>query len=145
MASGGERDRSGAHEGDGDEAVRGESTYRGEAGERERGTPGRQASRIVPDAAERAGHQITAGGDPDLDAGTGGGPRRNPPLREDVASGDGGLSASGGIAGGARGHGGTSDAGAGGPTGDARSGPGEHKSTSRGNLDHPTSGAGGRE
>ena len=62
--------------------------------------------------------------------------RRNPPLTEGVEQlGTGGLSQSGGAAGGARGHGGHSDDGAGGPMGDSRSGPGQHKSTSRGDLD----------
>ena len=68
-----------------------------------------------------------------------GGPRKNPPLTPGVEQlGTGGLSASGGVAGGARGNSGTSDDGAGGPDGESRGGPGEYKSTSRGDLD-PTS------
>jgi hypothetical protein len=46
------------------------------------------------------------------------------------------------VAGGARGHAGTSDDGAGGPTGEGRAGPGEYKSTSRFDLDHPSSDVG---
>ena len=38
---------------------------------------------------------------PALDEGTAGGERRNPPLVEDAGTGDGGISASGGAAGGA--------------------------------------------
>ena len=49
-------------------------------------------------------------------AGAGG--RKNPPLMEDAGMGDGGITISGGAAGGARGHGGTSDGGAGDPMGD---------------------------
>jgi hypothetical protein len=62
--------------------------------------------------------------------------RRNPPLVEDVAAEDGGIGQSGGAAGGERGHAGTSDRGAGGPLGEMRGGPGQYKSTSRGDLDH---------
>jgi hypothetical protein len=65
--------------------------------------------------------------------------RRNPPLVEDAGMGDGGISMSGGRAGGARGHGGRSDRGAGSPTGEEKAGPGEYKSTSRFDLDHPSS------
>lgn len=63
--------------------------------------------------------------------------RKNPPLSDD-ALGDGGISASGGAAGGARGGAGTSSSGAGTPEGYERSGPGEQKSTSRFDLDHGT-------
>jgi hypothetical protein len=52
--------------------------------------------------------------------------------------GEGGVSAPGGVAGGARGNAGRSDSGAGGPEGESRGGPGEYKSTSRGDLDHRT-------
>jgi hypothetical protein len=69
----------------------------------------------------------------------GSGERRNPPLVEDAGMGDGGISMSGGRAGGARGHGGRSDSGAGSPTGEEKAGPGEYKSTSRFDLDHPSS------
>ena len=72
-------------------------------------------------------------------AGSAGGERRNPPLVEDAGIGDGGISMSGGRAGGARGHGGRSDRGAGSPTGEGEAGPGEYKSTSRFDLDHPSS------
>ena len=65
--------------------------------------------------------------------------RRNPPLVEDAGMGEGGISMSGGKAGGARGHGGRSDSGAGSPTGEGKAGPGEYKSTSRFDLDHPSS------
>lgn len=63
--------------------------------------------------------------------------RRNPPLEEDE-TGPGGISMSGGAAGGARGHGGTSSRGAGTPEGYESAGPGEQKSTSRFDLDHGT-------
>ena len=71
--------------------------------------------------------------------------RRNPPLVEDAGMGDGGISMSGGKAGGARGHGGRSDRGAGSPTGEEKAGPGEYKSTSRFDLDHPSSDIGDDE
>ena len=63
--------------------------------------------------------------------------RTNPPLSDD-ALGDGGISASGGVAGGARGGAGTSSSGAGTPEGYEKSGPGEQKSTSRFDLDRGT-------
>ena len=67
------------------------------------------------------------------------GVRRNPPMREDGGGiGDGGLSASGGVAGGARGHGGTSDSM---ESPDAGGRPAQHKSTSRTDLDHANPGA----
>lgn len=68
--------------------------------------------------------------------------RKNPPLDEDAGMGDGGISMSGGAAGGARGSAGTDDRGAGTPEGYERAGPGEWKSTSRFDLDHPTSDVG---
>jgi hypothetical protein len=61
--------------------------------------------------------------------------RRNPPLVADSATADGGLSASGGVAGGARGHGGSSDRAN--PARESDAGPGEHRSTSRIDLDRP--------
>lgn len=60
--------------------------------------------------------------------------RKNPPLSED-ALGDGGISSSGGVAGGARGGAGTSNRGANTPEGYEKAGPGEQKSTSRFDLD----------
>lgn len=63
--------------------------------------------------------------------------RTNPPLSDD-AMGDGGISASGGVAGGARGGAGKSSSGAGTPEGYEKAGPGEQKSTSRFDLDHGT-------
>jgi hypothetical protein len=78
-------------------------------------------------------------------AGGSGAERRNPPLVEDAGMGDGGITMSGGRAGGARGHGGRSDRGAGSPTGEEKAGPGEYKSTSRFDLDHPSSDIGDDE
>jgi len=63
--------------------------------------------------------------------------RQNPPLVEDAGMGDGGISVSGGVAGGSRGHGGTSDSGAGGPMGDTAGGPSQHNAASRFDLGHP--------
>jgi hypothetical protein len=63
--------------------------------------------------------------------------RTNPPLSDD-ALGDGGISSSGGVAGGARGSAGKSSSGAGTPEGYEKSGPGEQKSTSRFDLDGGT-------
>lgn len=60
--------------------------------------------------------------------------RTNPPLSDD-ALGDGGISSSGGVAGGARGGAGTSNRGANTPEGYEKAGPGEQKSTSRFDLD----------
>jgi hypothetical protein len=74
---------------------------------------------------------------PTADMGAGG-PRRNPPLVPDVATEDGGISESGGVAGGDRGHGGTSEAGAGTPEGETKAGPGEYRATSRFDYDHGT-------
>jgi hypothetical protein len=126
----------------------------GDMGERNRNNPGRSVSELGLDRDETAGqdllgasgiHNDARPGVSDNPAAGGGnlagtdaasGTRRNPPLMEDVASGEGGIGQSGGLAGGARGHAGTSDRGAGGPLGDMRSGPGQHKSTSRGDLDH---------
>jgi len=68
--------------------------------------------------------------------GTGG--RKSPELVADAGMGDGGIDMSGGVAGGARGHGGTSSAGAGGPMGDTAGGPAEHDAASRLDLDHPS-------
>ncbi len=74
------------------------------------------------------------------------GPRRSPEEVPDAGLGDGGLSQSGGRAGGARGHGGASDDVS--PAEESRGGPGQHRSTSRTDLDHPSSdvgeGRGGR-
>jgi hypothetical protein len=61
--------------------------------------------------------------------------RKNPPLIPDAGMGDGGISMSGGASGGARGHGGTSDRGAGSPTGEGDAGPGEYKASSRFDYD----------
>ena len=77
---------------------------------------------------ERAGEGIST-------AGAGG--RKNPPLMQDAGMGDGGISVSGGAAGGARGHSGTSDGGAGGPLGDTAGGPSQHNAASRFDLGHP--------
>ena len=76
---------------------------------------------------ERPDEGITPGG-----AGT---QRRNPPLVADAATEDGGLSMSGGRAGGARGHAGASDRAN--PARESDAGPGEHRLTSRMDLDHP--------
>jgi hypothetical protein len=65
------------------------------------------------------------------------GRRNNPPLVEEAGTEDGGLTLSGGAAGGARGNAGTSDSGAGGPLGESV-GPGEYKATSRFDYDHGT-------
>ena len=130
-----------------------ESMNSGQTGERNRNTPGRTVSELGLDPDEARGQSVlgassfrddakpgvsdgaaTGGGNL---AGTGGkgGTRRNPPLIEDVALGDGGIAHSGGVAGGDRGHSGTSDRGAGGPLGDMRSGAAQYKSTSRGDLE----------
>ncbi len=63
--------------------------------------------------------------------------RTNPPLSDD-ALGDGGISSSGGVAGGARGGAGKSSSGAGTPEGYEKAGPGEQKSTSRFDLEGGT-------
>jgi phosphoglycolate phosphatase-like HAD superfamily hydrolase len=63
---------------------------------------------------ERAGEEVKL---------SGAGGRKNPPLMEDAGTGDGGSASRAGVAGGARGHGGTSDSGAGGPMGDTAGGP----------------------
>ena len=63
--------------------------------------------------------------------------RKNPPLVKDD-TGPGGISMSGGAAGGARGSAGTSDMGAGTPEGYEKAGPGEQKGTSRFNYEHGT-------
>ena len=104
------------------DAERDETTYSGAAGERERNTPGRTARELGLDPDEMRSHSV-AGDSPGGRTGdialTGmGGPadRKNPPLTEEVdGSGEGGISMSGGRAGGARGNAGTSDSGAGGP------------------------------
>jgi hypothetical protein len=83
-----------------------------------------------------AGPREQAGADVKL-AGPGG--RQNPPLMEDAGMGDGGISISGGVSGGARGHGGTSDSGAGGPMGDTAGGPAQHDAATRFDLDRPDS------
>jgi hypothetical protein len=83
---------------------------------------------------ERAGEEIQVAG---------GGGRQNPPLMEDAGMGDGGISVSGGVAGGSRGHGGTSDSGAGGPMGDTSGGrPASFDAASRFDLDAPTTDVG---
>jgi hypothetical protein len=83
---------------------------------------------------ERPGEEIRAAG---------GGGRQNPPLMEDAGMGDGGISVSGGVAGGSRGHGGSSDAGAGGPMGDTSGGrPASFDAASRFDLDAPSSDVG---
>ena len=66
--------------------------------------------------------------------------RRNPEQREGAATDEGGLSMSGGAAGGSRGHGGSSDAIESLDGGDQ---PMQHKSTSRLDLDHGSGAAGG--
>jgi len=135
---------------------RDESMNSGEMGERNRNTPGRTVSELGLDAEETRGQDLlgtpavhggarpgasdaAATGEGNLAGTRDGGRRRNPPLIEDVATGDGGITQSGGAAGGERGHAGTSDRGAGGPLGDMRSGPAQYKSTSRGDVDHGTS------
>ena len=121
-----------------------ESTYSGTFGERNRNTPGRTPRELGLDPDEMRGHDIAGDSIEDRQSdisleGMGEGERMNPPLTEGVdGSGEGGLSMSGGRAGGARGHGGTSDSSAGGPEGESRGGPGEYKSTSRVDLDHGT-------
>ncbi len=85
---------------------------------------------------------VGGGGSDVIDAPPGG-IRKNPPELPDAGLGDGGISMSGGIAGGERGHGGTSVGGAGGPTGESAAGPGQYKATSRFDLDHPSSDIGG--
>jgi hypothetical protein len=78
---------------------------------------------------ERPGEGIRQGGP---------GGRKSPELVPDAGMGDGGIDMSGGAAGGARGHGGTSSAGAGGPMGDTAGGPAQHDAASRADLDHPS-------
>ena len=80
----------------------------------------------------KTGEDISVTGENDMAGG-----RVDPPLTPGVVKdGTGGISASGGRAGGARGNGGKSDAGAGNPEdGETRGGPGQHKSTGRGDLD----------
>jgi hypothetical protein len=120
-----------------------ESTYSGEFGERNRNTPGRTPGELGLDPDELRAHDIVgetpdrvSGGSPGADLS---GDRRNPDLTPGAGGlGEGGISASGGRAGGERGNSGTSDSGAGGPEGESRSGPGEYKSTSRFDLDHPS-------
>jgi hypothetical protein len=115
-----------------------ETTYSGEAGRRERSTPGRTPRELGLTADDVRGNTIGAGGDRfDADlAEEREGLRQNPPLTEGVEQlGTGGLSTSGGRAGGARGNAGRSDNGAGGPEGDSRSGPNQRTSTSRGDPD----------
>src|SRR5215208_3358565 len=71
------------------------------------------------------------------------GPRRSPEEVSDAGGGDGGLSQSGGRAGGARGHGGASRDVS--PAEESRGGPAQFKSTSRMDLDHPGSDVGDRK
>jgi len=115
-----------------------ETTYSGEAGRRERSTPGRTPRELGLSPDDVRANTIGAGGDRfDADlAEEKKGLRHNPPLTEGVETlGTAGLSTSGGRAGGARGNAGTSDDGAGGPMGESRSGPNQRSSTSRGDLD----------
>lgn len=120
----------------GDEEI--ETTYSGEFGRRNRSTPGRTPGELGLDPEEMRGHSIA--GPPDRfdaeQADAGGAIRKSPAQTPDVEQlGTGGLSQSGGRAGGERGNAGTSDDGAGGPEGESRGGPGQYKSTSRGDLD----------
>jgi hypothetical protein len=86
----------------------------------------------VSDASARSDQRAGDAGT----TGAGTGPRRSPGENPAAAAPDGGLSASGGVAGGARGHGGRSDAmDAGLGTGSA---PSERESTSRIDPDHGT-------
>ena len=82
-----------------------ETTYSGEAGERERLAPGRTPRELGLEPDDVRGNTVGAGGDRfDADlAEEKPGLRRNPPLTPDVEQlGTGGLSQSGGRAGGAR-------------------------------------------
>ena len=81
------------------------------------------------DASARSDQRAEATGS----AGAGKGPRRNPPENPSAGMGEGGIDQSGGIAGGARGHGGRSDAMQSLDGGDQ---PGELKGTSRQDYDH---------
>jgi hypothetical protein len=117
-----------------------ETMYSGRMGERNRNTPGSTPRELGLDPEEMRGHDIA--GEPSGGGGTidfvpdTTGNRTNPPLTEGVEGmGEGGVSASGGAAGGDRGNAGTSNRGAGGPLGESRGGPGEYKSTSRGTFD----------
>lgn len=120
-----------------------ESTYSGRTGERNRNTPGRTPGELGLDPEEVRGHDFVVNasdraGDVSFRSDDSG-ERRNPELTPGVEQlGEGGLTISGGSAGGARGNAGTSDRGAGGPEGESRGGPGEYKSTSRGDLDRGT-------
>ena len=96
------------------------------------------------DAREGAVPGVGGGGGDVIDAAAGG-VRTNPPELPDAGLGDGGISMSGGAAGGERGHGGTSTSGAGGPLGESRGGPGQYKASSRFDLDHPSGDIGGDE
>jgi hypothetical protein len=95
-----------------------ETTYSGEAGRRERSTPSRAPRELGLDPEEVRGQRIIGDQDPgfgDTSYGARDGERRNPELTPDVEKlGTGGISTSGGRAGGARGHAGSSDEGAGG-------------------------------
>jgi len=121
-----------------------ETTYSGAAGERERNTPGRTPRELGLDPDEMRGHSVVnepGGRTGDVSLAGMGPPadRKNPPLTEGVdGSGEGGLSMSGGRAGGERGNAGTSDSGAGGPEGESKGGPGQYKGSSRFDLDHGT-------
>src|SRR3954469_24664780 len=100
----------------------GESTYSGKFGERNRNTPGRTPRELGLDPDEVKGHGVIGDspddrtGDVSFTAGVGApGNRKNPDLTPGVETmGEGGISMSGGRAGGARGNAGTSDSGAGG-------------------------------
>src|SRR4051812_19984949 len=89
-----------------------ESTFSGEAGERNRNTPGRTPRELGLDAEEMRGHDIIGEssdrtGDVSFRADDVGN-RKSPAETPGVENADGGLSASGGRAGGARGNSGTS-------------------------------------
>ena len=118
-----------------------ETTYSGEFGRKNRSTPGRTPRELGLDPEEVRGQSIA--GPPDrFDEEQSNDEhieRKSPPLTPGVEQlGTGGISQSGGRAGGERGHGGESDSGAGGPLGESRGGPGEYKSTSLGDLGHGT-------
>jgi hypothetical protein len=120
-----------------------ESDHSGEMGRRNRTTPGRTPGELGLDPEEMRGHDAIAqrgdrtGDDiPLTSEDDTAGPRQDPPLTPGVEKdGTGGVSESGGLAGGARGNAGESDTGAGVANGESRSGPGEYKSTSRGTFD----------
>jgi hypothetical protein len=118
-----------------------ETTYSGEFGRRNRSTPGRTPGELGLDPEEVRGQSIA--GPPERfeeeQSNDGRIERKSPAETPGVETlGTGGISMSGGRAGGERGNSGTSDDGAGGPEGESRGGPGQYKSTSRGDLGHGT-------